>query len=218
MSGEYFLYVLMGSIVLVSLYGFNNAAFTQKFMYNQGRVQNEKEYYRMLTSSFLHADLMHLFFNMFVLYQFGRQIAIEEGALFLGSVYFLSVLGGSLLSYLMHLNQWIYSALGASGGVSGVLMAFVIFYPDVELMLIFLPIPIPGYIFIFLYMCYEVYSMINPRDNIGHDAHIGGALVGAIIALFFNDNWSTQILLKLALVMSPLMYALYYTYNQVQNR
>ncbi len=219
MTGEEsFLYVLIGVIVLVSVYGFNNIPFTQKFLYNQGRVQNEHQYYRMLTSSFLHADLIHLGFNMYVLYQFGRAVIIQEGALFFGLVYFLSVLGGSIMSYFLHLNQWMYSALGASGGVSGILMAFVVFNPDVDLMLLFLPIPIPGYIFIFLYMCYEVYSMIKPHDNIGHDAHIGGALVGAMMALILNDNWDVNTLLKLGLVMSPLLYALFYSFQKIKEQ
>ncbi len=97
-------------------------------------------------------------------------------------------------------------------------MAFVVFFPDVDLYLLFLPIPIPGYIFILLYMCYEVYMMINPRDNIGHDAHIGGAITGFIIALFAVDDFSQKTILQLALVSAPLVYAVFYSFRQIKNQ
>ncbi len=219
MQPIFWLYLLIGVISIISIIGFGNPDLVQKYFYNQNRVQNQKQYYRMLTSSFLHADYMHLFFNMYVLFMFGASLTGISGlgAGFLYGVYFASVLGGSVLSYFLHLNQWMYSALGASGGVTGVLMAYVVLFPDRELGIIFIPgFSLPGYIFIFLYLCYEVYMMINPRDNIGHDAHLGGAIVGTIISLFFMDDFSTDTMLKIGLVSVPLIYGLVYSVKKIK--
>ncbi len=218
MEEIYYLYLLVGSIVGASIYGFSNMEFIQSWIFNEQRIQNNKEYYRMITSSFLHGDYMHLFFNMFVLYHFGEALLYIEGWQFFYLIYFASVLGGSVLSYFLHLNEWMYTALGASGGVTGVLMAFVVLLPDQPLSLLFLPIPIPGYIFVFLYLCYEVYMMINPKDNIGHDAHLGGAIVGSIFTLFFVDHLDSSTMLKLGLISLPLIYALVYSVKKIQNK
>ena len=99
------------------------------------------------------------------------------------ALYFGSLLCGNLFAYFFHYNEPHYSAVGASGAVTGVLVSALLLYPSIELMLFFIPIPIPGYLFGIGYMLYTLYGMQVQKDQIGHTAHFGGALGGIIITI-----------------------------------
>lgn len=195
--------ILIGLNVLISWKGFNDYSFFEKYKFQVGPIINRKEHYRILSSGFLHVDTMHLLFNMMTLYFFSdfliQFLASPKGAYFgdynqgnmnLGYgmfllIYLASILGGNILSLFMHKNQPYYSAVGASGGVSGILFATIAAFPDLELR-IFFAIPMKAWIFGILYLGYSVYGMKNNVGNIGHAAHLGGALVGlAAIILYF---------------------------------
>ena len=111
----------------------------------------------------------------------------------------------------LYKNQSWYSAIGASGGVSGILFASIAMIPDLGIYFFFIPIPIPGYIFGFLYFAYSVYSMLNPRqqDNIGHAAHLGGAFFGLIYAVAFQPERAIENALFLGIMSIPLIYMAY---------
>ena len=166
----------------MSLKGFNDFSFFEKYKFNIGGVRRGEQI-RMLSSGFLHVDQMHLFFNMITLYFFADAVVGYLGTTGFITVYFGSLIFGNLLSLYFHKNEYHYSAVGASGAVTGVLFSAILLYPEMSLYLFFIPIPIPAYVFGIGYLLYSIYGMKNRVGNIGHDAHFGGAIGGYIITL-----------------------------------
>ena len=171
--------------VLFSMKGFDDYSFLDKYKFQVGRVLG-KEKIRMFTSGFLHVDWMHLGFNMYALYMFGGFVSTLLGAVSFLIVYFGSLMAGSLYTLQYHKNEPYYSAVGASGAVSGVVYSAILLNPGLELYLFFIPIPIPGYIFGVGYLLYSIYGMKKQLGNIGHAAHLGGAIGGFILTLILN--------------------------------
>jgi membrane associated rhomboid family serine protease len=170
-----------------------NDAFKRKWIHNAYLVNHRQEYYRWLTSGFIHSGYMHLAFNMITLYSFGR--VMEQailtpllgsnqlaGAVFLG-FYLLAIIASDLPSYFKYKNNHLYNSLGASGGVSAVVMAVILFFPGLPLNLLFIPIDIPGFMFALLYLFYSAYMAQNAGDHINHNAHLFGSLVGIVFAI-----------------------------------
>ena len=135
----------------------------------------------MVTSAFLHADWQHLFFNMISLGLFGQTMepAIGIGRFVL--IYFASIIGGSLLSLCLHRNHE-YFSLGASGGVCGIVFSSIFLFPGESIGAIFLPFGIPGWLYAILFLGSEFYGGRRQQTNIGHDAHLGGAIIGLLTA------------------------------------
>lgn len=165
------------------------------------QIVHEKKYYQLITSAFLHANFMHLFFNMFALFTFGtyleyffiQNLGALEGSLYFFLIYFISLMFGSVLTVVFHYNDPQYVAVGASGAVSGIVFSYIIFFPQSMLYVFF--IPMPAYIFAFLWLAFSVYGMKKKLGNIGHEAHLGGALGGVISTLILIDG-SMRILLS----------------------
>ena len=193
---------VIGLNVLISWKGFNDHAFFDKYKFQVGSILHHKEYYRILSSGFLHVDFTHLLFNMLTLYFFANTVigffASPEGFLFgdfsqgnlkMGYgmfllIFLVAVIGGNLLSLLIHKKENYYSAVGASGGVTGILFAAIAAFPEMELRLLF-AIPIPAWVFGILYLGYSVYGMRTNLGNIGHSAHLGGAIVGMLATVIY---------------------------------
>ncbi len=168
--------------VLMSLKGFSDRAFFEKYKFNVGAIKNG-EFIRHFSSGFLHADYIHLFFNMYALYIFAPIVINRFGAIFFVLIYFICLGFSSLYSYYYNKNNNYYSAIGASGAVAGIIYASILLYPNMTLLMFPLPIPIPGYIFGIGYLIYSIYGMKNQLGNIGHSAHLGGAITGYILTL-----------------------------------
>ncbi|MEW7279757.1 rhomboid family intramembrane serine protease [Aquimarina sp. 2201CG1-2-11] len=196
--------VLIGANILVSLKGFSDFSFFEKYKFNIGGIRRGEQI-RMLSSGFLHVDMMHLFFNMFTLYFFAPVVvSYLESVKFL-VVYFVSLLVGNLFSLVFHKDEYHYSAVGASGAVSGIIYSGILFRPDMKLYLMLIPIPIPAYVFGIGYLLYSIFGMKNSIGNIGHDAHFGGAVGGYVVTLFlapwlFQENLLMIILLAIPII------------------
>ncbi len=205
------LLIFIAVTAIVSFIGFQNPAFFEKYKFNVSAVVYKKEYIRLLSAGFLHADITHLLFNMLTLYFFGPIVLEAFGDIGFVIIYIGSILLGNLFSLYLYKNQGWYSAIGASGGVSGILFAAIAIFPQIGIYFFFIPIPIPGYIFGLLYFGYSVYSMINPRagDNIGHAAHMGGAVLGLVYAVAVEPAQAVQNALYLAIMFLPLIYLAY---------
>jgi membrane associated rhomboid family serine protease len=173
--------------VLVSMKGFSDDAFLNTYKFQIGKIVSGEKI-RMLTSGFLHVDWVHLGFNMYALYLFGGIVAGMLGITSFLIIYILSLLAGNLYSLKYHKNESYYSAVGASGAVSGIVYASILLYPDMSLYLFFIPIPIPGYIFGVGYLLYSIYGMKKQIGNVGHSAHLGGAIGGFTITLLLNPS------------------------------
>jgi membrane associated rhomboid family serine protease len=158
------------------------------------RIVNENKYYQMITSAFLHANFMHLFFNMFALFTFGSYLELTFihsfgtiiGSLYFFIIYLVSLLTGSVLTVIFHFRNKSYVAVGASGAVSGIIFSYIIFYPMSTVYLFFFPMP--AFIFALLYIIISVYGMKSRLGNIGHEAHLGGAFGGAITTLILIEG------------------------------
>ncbi|MGK6340784.1 rhomboid family intramembrane serine protease [Chryseobacterium sp. DT-3] len=193
---------------IISFVAFNNPGITEKYKFSVGAILGRKEYIRLLSSGFLHADIMHLVFNMMTLYFFGPIVIQTFGNLGFTIVYLGSILLGNFLSLYIYQKQPWYSAVGASGGVSGILFASIAMIPDMGIYIFFIPIPVKGYIFGLLYFGYSVYMMMNPRqhDNIGHAAHLGGAFFGLVYAVAIAPDAAIHNALYLGIMSIPLIY------------
>lgn len=190
--------------VLISIKGFNESVFLDKYKFQVGKILGGEKV-RMFTSGFLHVDWMHLGFNMYALYLFGGIVAGIMGNIPFLIIYVGSLLAGNIYSMYFHKSEPYYSAVGASGAVSGILYAAILLYPDMTLMLFPLPIPIPAYIFGVGYLVYSIYGMKKQLGNIGHSAHLGGAIGGFVIALVLMPNLVLQQPLMVVLLALPII-------------
>lgn len=187
--------------VLISYRGFKDRAFYNKYKFQVNAVLLYKDYKRVITSGFLHVNWMHLIFNMIALYFFSGSLELFLGPVRFLVIYFLSLAGGDLLSLFIHRNDGDYDSVGASAAVGGLIFATIALSPGMRIGLLFLPIAIPGWLFGLIYVLYSIYGIRSRRDNIGHDAHLGGALVGLIIAIIMqpssliNNTWAIVIIL-----------------------
>jgi len=174
--------IIIAANVLISFKGFEDRYFFEKYKFNIGSIQRGEQI-RMLSSGFLHVDFKHLIFNMITLYFFAERVIVGLGVYGFVLVYFASLVLGSLLSFFLNKDNFMYSAVGASGAVTGVLYAAILLDPWMRI-----NIAIPGFVFGIGYMLYAIYGMKKKSDNIGHDAHFGGAIGGYGITLFLYPN------------------------------
>jgi membrane associated rhomboid family serine protease len=174
--------IIIAANVLISYKGFNDYTFFEKYKFHVGAIKNGEKI-RAFSSAFLHVDFQHLIFNMISLYFFAPVVTGYLGNAGFIAVYVGSLLLGSALSYYFHKDEYHYTAVGASGAVMGIVYSAILLQPDMSLYLFFIPIPIPAYIFGVGYLLYSIYGMKAKNDNIGHDAHFGGAIGGYMITL-----------------------------------
>lgn len=176
---------------IVSFSAFRSPKILNDLIMSPYLVKENKQWYRFVTSGFLHADLMHLLFNMFVLYMFGQQI-VEPGCEQLSGrwmfpvLYFGGMIAADVTSYFKHKDNPEYRSLGASGAVSAVVFAGILFYPTMKMGFFIIPPIIPAYIFGPLYLLYCVYAAKQNTDNINHDAHFWGAVFGLVFPIVLH--------------------------------
>lgn len=197
--------IIIGITVLFSMKGFNDMSLFNRYKFQTSPILSGKQYDRLLTSGFLHVDFTHLLFNMLTLFFFANVVIrfFAQPSYFVYGVnalpypmvgyvmflvvYIAAILAGNLLALFFQKDNPYYSAVGASGGVSGILFAAIAIFPELELRLFF-AIPMPGWVFGILYLGYSVYGMKKQLGNIGHEAHLGGAIVGLVAPLLFYPD------------------------------
>ncbi|MFY9242450.1 MAG: rhomboid family intramembrane serine protease [Polaribacter sp.] len=194
--------------VLFSMKGFDNYAFLDKFKFQVGRVKGDEKI-RMLTSGFLHVDWLHLGLNMYVLYMFGDIVASFLGNFNFLIIYFGSLIAGSLYTLHYHKDEPYYSAVGASGAVSGIVYSSILLFPEMQLRLFF-AIPIPGYVFAVGYLLYSIYGMKKQLGNVGHAAHLGGTIGGFALTLLLNPILFTTNTIFVILLIIPIVLLLFF--------
>jgi membrane associated rhomboid family serine protease len=191
-------FTIIGITVLISLVAFNNAELRNKSLFYPYIMQNPKEYYRFLSHGFIHADYIHLFFNMFTLYQFGR---LAEVILFNKPQYILlyitALVASSIFDFIKKKNNSGYAALGASGAVSAVLFASIILDPWFKGVAVFGIIELPNLLFGVLYIAYCAYMDKRGGDNIGHGAHLWGSVWGFVFTAIVRPDLFVNFIDKL---------------------
>ena len=194
-------YSILIATIGISYHGFNNQDFFRRYMFNVRSVQ-KGDYLRLLSSGFLHAGWEHLIFNMISLFFFHRIIIYEMGASVFMLIYLGAIVFGNLFCLYIYRHQPYYSAIGASGGVSGIIFAAIALMPQLRVNFM------PGWLFGAIYFGYSVYQMLNPRqgDNIGHAAHLGGAIFGIVVIAFLQPLLIAENALYLGIMALPLGY------------
>lgn len=176
--------------------GFTRPGFRDRYIFSPIRILWDRQYYRLLSCGFLHFNWLHLLFNMLSLYSVGMAIEMAFGIHVFLIIYLGSIVGGSLLSLYLHRNHHSYLALGASGGVCGIIFAYIFLFPGSWMSFFF--IPLPSWLYAILFILIAFFGLRNRMGNIGHDAHLGGAIIGLLI---------TTALRPVIVVQSPILYA-----------
>jgi membrane associated rhomboid family serine protease len=156
--------------------------------------QRRRQYETLVTSGFVHADLPHLIFNMVTFWFFAFPLERQIGSLRFAVLYFAALAVSDLGTYLKHRNDPQYASLGASGAISAVLFAAIVYFPWMKLFIIPIPLPIPAPLFAVGYVAYSWYSARQARGRINHDAHLGGALFGLLFVLVTDPSAFGQLL------------------------
>lgn len=185
---EYAVYILIGVNAIISMMAFSNYKIFEGYKFRVGDILGGKEFYRLVSSAFLHGSFGHLFVNMLTLYFFGPGAIYLYGLGNFFLIYSASLIFGNLLALYIHRRHDDYSAVGASGAISGVMMAVVVIVPNLELRLFFM-IPMPGWVFGALYIVGSIYGIKTQMGNIGHEAHLGGAIGGMALGLAFMPEY-----------------------------
>lgn len=180
---------------IISFITFNNEEIKSNLLFSPYQYLNYKKWWILISHGFIHADFLHLFFNMYVLYIFGPTLEFyfinssELGGFYYIGFYLLGIIFSTLPSIFKHKNNPSYNSLGASGAVSSVVFAYIIIYPLRELGLILIPgLFLPGFIFGVFYLLAEHYLSKKQYSNIAHDAHISGSLFGVFFIVIYDFN------------------------------
>ena len=196
--------VIIAANALISFKGFGDYGFFERYKFNVGGLKRGEQV-RLFSAGFLHVDMTHLIFNMLTLYFFANVVIAYLGSFNFIIIYVASLLLGNLLSLYFHKDENYYSAVGASGAVTGILYSAILLEPDMSLFIFFIPIPIPAYIFGIAYLLYSIYGMKKQLGNIGHDAHFGGAIGGYVVTLILVPVLFKTNLLMVGLLAIPIL-------------
>ncbi len=195
--------IIIAVNVVISFKGFSDESFFNKYKFNIADIKRGRKY-QIFSSGFLHVDTAHLFVNMLTLYFFANVVIYSLGSVAFIIIYLGSLLLGNLVSYFFHKNDYNYTAVGASGAVMGILYSAILLQPDMTLGLFFV-IPVPAYVFGIGYLLYTIYGMKRRTDNIGHDAHFGGATGGYLLTMVFAPWVFESHLLMVILLALPIV-------------
>jgi membrane associated rhomboid family serine protease len=194
---------------IVSYKGFNDRNFYERYEFSIEKVLIYKQYYRLITSGFLHVNWMHLIFNMIALYFFSGSVESFFGPVQFLLIYFASMIGGDLLSLFIHRYDNSYSSVGASGAVSGIIFAAIAVFPGMRMGLFFIPVAIPAWIFGLAYVLYSIYGVRSRRDNVGHESHLAGALIGMLLGIALFPDSLTENYLTILVIAIPCIVFIY---------
>jgi membrane associated rhomboid family serine protease len=198
---EYLQYTPVASFIfaitlITSLMAFSNENLYGKLILNPYDVSRGRRVYTIITSGLIHKDWNHLFFNMLSYYFFAFQLEAILGHWQFALLYFLTLILSDLPSIQKHKEDMWYNSLGASGAISAIIFSYIMFDPKASMGLLFIPIPIPAYIFGILYLVYCHFASKHARDNVNHHAHLFGALSGIIITIALNHNVVNEFIAK----------------------
>lgn len=179
-------------ISAVSYMGFRRHDFLERYLFETDAILVRKQYYRLFSSGFVHANWLHLIFNILALYSFGNALGFNIGIEKFLLIFLASLLGGNLFALYIHRQHGDYKALGASGAVSGVAFAFIVMFPDRDITFIFFEgFAIKAWLFGVLYMALSIYGVKMQSGNICHEGHVGGAITGVVTILIMDPTLLT---------------------------
>lgn len=189
-------------IIIAVTFGVSYAAFKSsnlfaKLEFEVEKILLHKDYKRLVTSAFVHVNWMHLIFNLVSLFFFSFGLEATLGPIAFVIIYFASVVGGNLFALLIHKNNSSYSVVGASGAINGIIFASIAVDPYMNILFL------PGWLFALIYVGFSIYGIRSQQSNIGHESHLGGAVIGMLVAILFYPTALTKNWLPILLVLIP---------------
>ena len=175
--------IILTLTLVISVIGFLSRTVLMRAVLRPSEIAQGREYATLLTSGFVHADFGHLLFNLVTYCSFAFVMEKAMGELRLEILYFGALLASNIGVCIRHRNEPNYTALGASGAITAVLFAAIVYFPTMRLSLFFVPIGVPAPLFAVIYLGYSFFASGRPGSRIGHDAHIIGALTGLVFVL-----------------------------------
>ena len=179
---------------LMTYKGFRDGAFFNHYIFDVDKILIGREHVRLLSSGFLHINWIHFGFNMIALMSFSLSLEFALGTMNYLFIYFASLIGGNLFALYIHRNHGDYTAVGASGAISGIILASIVLVPSGEISFILFPGAMKSWIFAVLFLVISIFGIKTQTGNIGHEAHLGGAIIGVLATLaikpsIFIQNW-----------------------------
>lgn len=172
--------------IIASYKGFRDPEFFERYIFDVDYILVDKQYYRLLSSAFLHANWFHLILNMAALYSFSESVGYVLGIRNYIAIYLGSLLAGNLLALFIHRNHGDYRAVGASGAISGIIFSSIAIFPDSRISFFFLPVDFAAWMFGIGFVLLSIYGIKSQIGNIGHEAHLGGAIAGVLISIILE--------------------------------
>lgn len=214
-----FTYSTIAVTSLASLYAMKNPPVFEKWLFSVKSIVKDKDYLRLLSSILVHGNLGHLFFNMFSFYAFATGIESVYGHKVIAYIYLYSALLGSILSLLLHRKDMEYRAVGASGGVCGVIFASIFLIPGGRIIVFPIPVPLPAWLYAILFVALSLYGIKKQFGGIGHDAHLGGSIAGiALAATICPSRVMNQPVLLAAILIPVIIFFIYINKEGSLNR
>jgi membrane associated rhomboid family serine protease len=208
MSPSVIILLLILLTALTSYRGFTDHSLLDRYSFDVDKVTLRKDYKRLVTSGFFHVNWFHLIFNMMTFYFFGNSIAALLGMPSLLLIYFAGLVGGNLVGLWVHKRHGGYRSVGASGAVYALIFASVALFPGMKISLFFI-LSLPTWIYGLLFLGFTLYGIRSKTDNIGHEAHLGGAIVGLVIAIILNPSAVEENYLPILAVLIPALILIY---------
>ena len=208
MSPSIIILLIIALTVLTSYRGFQDHGLIERYSFDVDRVRLNKDYKRLVTSGFFHVSWFHLIFNMLTFYFFGQNIAGFLGLAPLLLIYLAGLVGGNLVALWLHRKHGTYRSIGASGAVYAIIFASVVLFPGMKITLFFL-LSLPTWIYGLLFLGFTLYGIRSKTDNIGHEAHLGGAIIGMLIAIVLYPSAVQENFLPIMAVLIPSLILIY---------
>lgn len=180
--------VLTLLIGATSYKGFRDMTYFERYVFDVDKILIDKEYRRLISSGFLHGGWFHLGLNLIALISFSAAVESQLGPGLFTLIFFVSLIGGNLLSLYIHRNHGDYRAVGASGAISGVIFAAIVLFPGGSIGFVILPFEIKNWVFGLAFVLVSILGIKRQADNIGHEAHLGGAIIGLLLTLAIQPS------------------------------
>jgi membrane associated rhomboid family serine protease len=189
--------IIIAITSFISYKGFKSSNFYASLEFEVEKILLYRDYKRLVTSGFIHVNWQHLLFNMISLFFFSFQLESYFGPVKFILLYFASEIGGNLLALLIHRKNPAYASVGSSGAINGLIFASIAVFPGLQIFFL------PGWVFGLIFILYSIYGVRSRKDNIGHESHLGGALIGMLVAIAFQPAALTQNTIPIVLMFLP---------------